>query len=393
MAGDVNLFFNDDEDPSCAEIEVMIAEANLRRRGLAREALTLLMRYAMTTLGTTKFVAKIGEVNEPSLKLFEAIGYERVAFVEAFNEHTLTLDLGALRKAGSPLPTWADMPVTALEDKDQEELIYERPESVDQYLALHFGQHPEVVRQTVRSEHFDFALEFPKRCAELLVAVAKEAGAPVSRQAKALDLGCAVGGSSFELTKTYGFVRGIDFSASFIAAAKQVRDSSAPVTFRVKVEGDIYREGIPVHLDPQVSRARVEFSVGDACQPGNVASLGGPFDAVLLGNLLCRVPDPMEMIRALVPLTTPRAVILFVSPYSWLEMYTEKSRWFQQGNGSAEVRLEQEMERLGFSVVKRGELAAVIREHERLYQTVLSSTVAFQRKESDKAPSTSYASA
>lgn len=46
MAGDVNLFFNDPEDAGAAEIEVMIAEAGSRRRGLAGEALRMLMAYA-----------------------------------------------------------------------------------------------------------------------------------------------------------------------------------------------------------------------------------------------------------------------------------------------------------------------------------------------------------
>lgn len=45
MAGDVNLFFNDLDDPSVCEVEVMVAEERWRRKGLAREALLMLMRY------------------------------------------------------------------------------------------------------------------------------------------------------------------------------------------------------------------------------------------------------------------------------------------------------------------------------------------------------------
>lgn len=46
MAGDVNLFLNDpDDDRSVAEIEVMIAEAGSRRKGLGREAVRLMMAY------------------------------------------------------------------------------------------------------------------------------------------------------------------------------------------------------------------------------------------------------------------------------------------------------------------------------------------------------------
>lgn len=45
MAGDVNLFFNDYEDPLACEIEVMIAEPKYRRQGFAHEAVKLLMAY------------------------------------------------------------------------------------------------------------------------------------------------------------------------------------------------------------------------------------------------------------------------------------------------------------------------------------------------------------
>lgn len=45
MAGDVNLFFNDYDDPGMCEVEVMVAEPRWRRKGLAKEAVLMLMRY------------------------------------------------------------------------------------------------------------------------------------------------------------------------------------------------------------------------------------------------------------------------------------------------------------------------------------------------------------
>jgi RimJ/RimL family protein N-acetyltransferase len=44
MIGDVNLFLNDSENHS-AEIEIMIAEAGSRGKGLGLEAITSMMRY------------------------------------------------------------------------------------------------------------------------------------------------------------------------------------------------------------------------------------------------------------------------------------------------------------------------------------------------------------
>lgn len=45
MIGDVNLFFNDQDDPHCGEIEIMIAEPSARQKGFAIETLETFLRY------------------------------------------------------------------------------------------------------------------------------------------------------------------------------------------------------------------------------------------------------------------------------------------------------------------------------------------------------------
>jgi RimJ/RimL family protein N-acetyltransferase len=87
MAGDVNLFFNDDEDEFNCEVDIMIAESKYRRQGFAEEAVRLVMAYgslttilakiilnyflkAISKLNVKRFYCKINESNEPSLKLF-----------------------------------------------------------------------------------------------------------------------------------------------------------------------------------------------------------------------------------------------------------------------------------------------------------------------------------
>ncbi|XP_054715947.1 N-acetyltransferase 9-like protein isoform X1 [Uloborus diversus] len=86
MIGDVNLFFNVEEEPKTAEIEIMIADPVHRCKGKGREALLLMMRYGVDVLNVDKFIAKIKANNERSLKLFESIGFVQIGKSEIFQE-------------------------------------------------------------------------------------------------------------------------------------------------------------------------------------------------------------------------------------------------------------------------------------------------------------------
>lgn len=79
------------------------------------------------------------------------------------------------------------------------------------------------------------ALSFPAQCAQVCIDIAKSAsGIPL----RALDVGCAVGRSSFELTRYFDEVIGIDFSASFITAAKKIKDEGK-MEYTIVEEGEI----------------------------------------------------------------------------------------------------------------------------------------------------------
>ncbi|KAG7396526.1 N-acetyltransferase 9 [Phytophthora boehmeriae] len=91
MAGDVNLFFNDYDDPLACEIEVMIAEEKYRRKGFAEEAVKLMMAYATSKLNVTRFFCKINDSNDASLQLFNKLGYVKCNYVAAFQEVEMEL--------------------------------------------------------------------------------------------------------------------------------------------------------------------------------------------------------------------------------------------------------------------------------------------------------------
>ncbi|CAK0847546.1 unnamed protein product [Prorocentrum cordatum] len=64
----------------------MVAEPASRRRGLAREALSLMMGYCARELSTASFVAKIKDHNGPSIALFEGLGFQLLRAVPVFGE-------------------------------------------------------------------------------------------------------------------------------------------------------------------------------------------------------------------------------------------------------------------------------------------------------------------
>ncbi|KAJ1675221.1 N-acetyltransferase 9, partial [Spiromyces aspiralis] len=91
MIGDINLYLNDYDDPTVAEIEVMVADPKSRGMGIGREAVQIMMHYAITKLGTKRFIAKILSKNKPSISLFISLGFTEIDRSEVFQQIDLTL--------------------------------------------------------------------------------------------------------------------------------------------------------------------------------------------------------------------------------------------------------------------------------------------------------------
>jgi hypothetical protein len=83
--------------------------------------------------------------------------------------------------------------------------VYETDDLLSMYLGLHFP----LSGSTGILEHKNspiHGLRFPQRVAELLCSLK-----PVRTNNRALDVGCAVGGSSFQLAKSFDHVEAFDF--------------------------------------------------------------------------------------------------------------------------------------------------------------------------------------
>ena len=111
MAGDVNAFFvawdtesdepaapgaDPDSQPLLAEVEIMVADSAQRRRGLGREASLLFLQCVASRVPRVcAFCAKIGEDNEPSLRLFQQLGFREHKRLTAFQQVELRMPLTA----------------------------------------------------------------------------------------------------------------------------------------------------------------------------------------------------------------------------------------------------------------------------------------------------------
>ena len=131
-------------------------------------------------------------------------------------------------------------------------------------------------------------------------------------------------------------------------------------------------------LEPgsEASAASAEFAVADACALPN--DLTG-FDAVLMANLLCRLPDPQA---CLAQLSGPQAIVkpgglaVIISPYTWMKEHTPPERWLGGYEGSEGERVYSNATLAGlltdYTLLHEEEMPLLIREHKRKYQYIIT---------------------
>ena len=172
-------------------------------------------------------------------------------------------------------------------------------------------------------------------------------------------------------------------SESFIQAAMAMQ-KDRKISFNLPMEGDMHEPVTAILPAESTSTNTINFFVGDACNMPPPDRLG-TFDAILCSNLLCRLPDPMALLNALPDYLNIGGVVLFVSPYSWLEEYTPRNKWI--GGCTNEIgtavnskqRLREIMEARGFALVHDEAVPLVIREHARKYQYIISDATGWRR--------------
>lgn len=234
---------------------------------------------------------------------------------------------------------------------------YESSRSLAEYLLFHYGTEEQILGQHPGPRD---ALDFPARCVRELVDPAR-----IPADARALDIGCAVGRSSFELGRLCPQVVGVDFSHSFIQAASRLRENGA-ISLEMVIEGDI-AQSEQVRVPAELDRGRVRFQVGDAM---NLPDDLGSFDIVLAGNLICRLTEPALFLRRLPRLINPGGQLVMTTPFTWLEEFTPRSEWLgaRKEKGVRSFVALKEILQGDFELQEAKDLPFLIREHERKFQ-------------------------
>ncbi len=235
---------------------------------------------------------------------------------------------------------------------------YESEKLVSEYLLFHYGS-PEEILPPAAPAGMREALDFPLRtCARFR-----------GNGGRGLDLGCAVGRSTYEMSRSFDSVLGIDSSHAFIDTARALRHGS--VSYRRLDEGNL-STSLEARLPAGVRPERVSFEQGDAM---NLRDDLGAFDHVHAANLLCRLPDPERLLRRLPDLVSPGGELILATPCTWLGEFTPMENW------PAGPTLDWLLDQLGeaFELLETAEEPLLIRETARKFQWTSSQVTLWQR--------------
>lgn len=241
--------------------------------------------------------------------------------------------------------------------------VYETDESISQYCEFHYGEENFAVKN------------FPKTSVELLKPYLEKTN-------KALDLGCSVGRSSFELGKVFDEVLGIDFSANFINVGVKLKKYDS-LTFKVASEGDLFDEKTISLKDfgLEETKQKVTFMQGDAC---NLKELYSGYDLIFCSNLIDRLYYPQKFLDDIPNRVNEGGLLVLLSPYTWLEDYTPKQNWlggFLKDNKEVKTldTLKQNLEDK-YELLDTIDVPFVIKETARKHQYTISQMSIWKKK-------------
>ena len=250
--------------------------------------------------------------------------------------------------------------------------VYESKRAVYEYLLFHYGDTNDPNIQFPYDLGPLDASDFTVRTSLLCSSFKNSIDTAPSR---ALDVGCSVGGSTFELTRYYDEVVGIDFSQHFIDAANELKVNGV-MDYEVLKQGKIYTK-CTAEVSDSAKRWKAKFIQGDAC---NLSPSLGTFDVIHASNLMCRLPSPRKFLSSVPKFLNKNGILVLVSPYSWLEEYTDVNEWVGVNTEDSFIILKDYLEKeCHMKLIHQENVPFLIREHERKFQYGVSDATIWRK--------------
>lgn len=202
----------------------------------------------------------------------------------------------------------------------------------------------------------------------------------------ALDIGCAVGRLTLELTRTHERAVGIDTSLSFIRAARKIANLQH-LEFDMIMEGEI-TEKRSCSLNPDYKYEKAEFMVADAMALPFPSSRFSTASSV---NVLEKVPDPSKHLKeANRVMDKKESLFLFSDPFSWDETVSSPDLWlggrnegpfkgFGMENVCCMLQDDDGIFSPGFRIQETGSVKWKIRKTQNLWEYITSQFVMARR--------------
>ena len=237
---------------------------------------------------------------------------------------------------------------------------YESERLLAEYLLFHYGSPEEILPAGAPAGMRD-ALDFAVRTTRHF---------SLGGVDRTLDLGCAVGRSTYELSRDSAETLGIDFSSSFVRAAAAIADG--PQAYQ-RLDEAHRRTELLARLPAGSHFKGVFFETGDAT---DLRADLGDFDRVHAANLLCRLTEPRKLLKRLPTLVRPGGELVLATPCTWLGEFTPPENW------PAGSTLEWLKEALGanFELIKVADEPFLIRETARKFQWTSSMVTTWRRR-------------
>lgn len=182
--------------------------------------------------------------------------------------------------------------------------FYESDESISSYCDLYYG------KDNLYTNYVDLLKPYLKDL----------------KNSKALDLGCCVGRTSFELAKIYDEVLGIDFSANYINIGVKLKLYDF-VNYKIKKEDKTFEErAISLKdFDLEKVKDKVSFMQGDAC---NLKEIYKDFDLIFYSSLIDKLYYPKKFLEDVSRRINKNGFFVFLSSHNWFNEYINENNLF-----------------------------------------------------------------